>query len=105
MKRLFLALSLSMLSLPSLASVEVFAENEFWMPVKGMIDSPIYTYDNIFEGATPYFGKVGLKYSGRGVVYSGGYFYNSDTDLKEGNKYSYSGLFIKITMSHCVYMC
>lgn len=105
MKTLLVLSFVAVLTTSSQAALSIFMSHEVMQPLRGTIDSPVYQYEDIFEDANPYIGKVGLEYK-RGIAsYSGGYFYKSDTDLKEGNRYDYSGVFLKAKFTECLIGC
>lgn len=105
MKALLVLLFVSVLTTGAQAALGIFMSHEVVQPLRGTIDSPIYQYEDVFEDANPYTGKVGLEYKRGASSYSGGYFYKSDTDLKDGNRYDYSGVFLKAKFVECLTGC
>ena len=105
MKALLVLSFVAVLTTSAQAALSIFTSHEVVQPLRGTIDSPVYQHEDIFENANPYTGKVGLEYK-RGIAsYSGGYFYKSDTDLKDGNRYDYSGVFLKAKFVECLTGC
>ena len=105
MKALLVLSFIAVLTTDAQAALNIFMSHEIVQPLRGTIDSPIYQYEDVFEDANPYTGKVGLEYKKGTASYSGGYFYKSDTDLKEGNRYDYSGIFLKAEFVGCLIGC
>ena len=105
MKALSVLLLAGVLTTGAQAALSVFMSHEVVQPLRGTIDSPVYQYEEVFEDANPYTGKVGLEYKRGMANYSGGYFYKSDTDLKDGNRYDYSGVFLKAKFTGCLIGC
>lgn len=105
MKALLVLSFVAVLTTSAQAALSIFMSHEVVQPLRGTIDSPVYQYEDIFENANPYIGKVGLEYKRGMASYSGGYSYKSDTDLKEGNRYDYSGVFLKAKFAGCLIGC
>lgn len=104
MKQILVVLLLA-LPLTSYSKVEIFTEHTVEMPLRGSIDSPIIRFEDTLKNTYPYIGTVGASYKFNNSVYSLGYEYKQGTDLKEGNIYDYSGIFLKFEYTHCMYKC
>ncbi|MFK4001694.1 hypothetical protein ACI2I3_10140 [Psychrobacter namhaensis] len=105
MKKISGLLLATLLTTGAQAQLSVFTSHEVVQPLRGTVDSPLYQYEDVFEAANPYTGKVGLEYKRGMANYSGGYFYKSDTDLKDGNRYDYSGVFLRAKFTGCLIGC
>lgn len=101
MKQLFLLICLSVINY-AYAEVNIYTEHKLIIPIEGNIDSSVYNYDSSFN---PYIADIGISYSSGNSIYYGGYEYKQNYDLKNGNAYNFSGVFLRYKYTYCISKC